>query len=113
MPCYRCDKVQTDPVKGASPWRRGVIRDALVLVCPDCQRTAEWTVDLDRCAACASTALVRELGDTRCRDCGHVGPGSPAGTAGSPAARAGAPPSLADQVTAALERLRSDPSAGL
>ena len=25
MPCYRCERVQTDPVKGPSLWKRGVI----------------------------------------------------------------------------------------
>lgn len=70
MPCYRCGARQTDPARGSSPWRRGV-RDAVqVLVCPDCQSTSDWMADLDRCPTCGSTALVRRLGRTVCRDCG-------------------------------------------
>jgi len=49
MPCYRCGARQTDPGKGPSPWKRGVIADEQVLVCPDCQQTHDWTADLDRC----------------------------------------------------------------
>ncbi len=69
MPCYRCGVRQTDPVRGASPWRKGVRADEQVLICPDCQRTADWTADLDTCPRCGSTALVRRLGRTECRDC--------------------------------------------
>ena len=70
MPCYRCDRVQTDPGRGASPWKRGVVAGAQVLVCPTCQQEHDWTGDLDRCADCGSTRLARSLGDTRCLDCG-------------------------------------------
>jgi predicted amidophosphoribosyltransferase len=70
VPCYRCDSRQTDPGKGPSPWKRGVIRDEQVLVCPDCQQAHDWIADLDRCASCSSTMLVRALGETRCRACG-------------------------------------------
>jgi len=69
MPCYRCGARQTDPGKGPSPWKRGVIADEQVLVCPECQQTHDWTGDLDRCQSCGSTMLVRALGETRCRDC--------------------------------------------
>jgi hypothetical protein len=69
VPCYRCGARQTDPVRGASPWRKGVRADEQVLVCPDCQRASDWTVELDRCGRCGSTALVRRLGRTACRDC--------------------------------------------
>lgn len=69
MPCYRCGARQTDPGKGPSPWKRGVISDEQVLVCPDCQQTHDWVSDLDRCAACGSTMLLRALGETRCREC--------------------------------------------
>jgi hypothetical protein len=72
MPCYRCGARQVDPGKGPSPWKRGVIHDEQVLVCPDCQATHNWTADLDRCESCGSTMLVRALGETRCRSCSFV-----------------------------------------
>lgn len=70
MPCYRCGARQADPGKGPSPWKRGVVRDEQVLVCPSCQQVHDWTGDLDRCADCGSTMLIRALGETRCRQCG-------------------------------------------
>ena len=72
MPCYRCGARQVDPGKGPSPWKRGVIHDEQVLVCPDCQATHDWTADLDRCESCGSTMLLRALGETRCRACSFV-----------------------------------------
>ncbi|KAB2376937.1 hypothetical protein [Actinomadura montaniterrae] len=72
MPCFRCGARQTDPVRGASPWRRGVQADHQVLVCPGCQTAHDWADDLDRCAACGSVALVCRLGEVECRDCGHT-----------------------------------------
>src|SRR5689334_19293782 len=97
MPCYHCGARQTDPGKGPSPWKRGVVADEQVLVCPDCQATHDWTADLDRCVACGSTMLVRALGETRCRECSHVKT--------APAVRAGAADSsLSDDVAAALRR---------
>ena len=74
MPCFRCGARQTDPVRGASPWRRGVRADRQVLVCPGCQAGRDWADDLDRCAACGSAALVCRLGEVECRDCGHTRP---------------------------------------
>ena len=47
VPCYRCGVRQTDPERGKSPWRRGVLRDQLVLVCPACQESGDWTAELD------------------------------------------------------------------
>ena len=73
MPCYRCGSRQTDPARGASPWKRGVRGDAQILVCPACQEGRDWAADLDRCARCGSTMLVRILGETRCRACGAIG----------------------------------------
>jgi hypothetical protein len=70
MPCHRCGARQTDPVRGASPWRRGVRAGEQVLICPDCQRGRDWTADLSRCAACGSSRLARALGRTECKDCG-------------------------------------------
>lgn len=97
MPCYHCGARQTDPSKGPSPWKRGVIADEQVLVCPDCQTSHDWVADLDRCVACGSTMLVRALGETRCRECAHV-KSAPA------AAVASADSSLSDDVAAALRR---------
>ncbi|MCX9190971.1 hypothetical protein C3Y87_06010 [Carbonactinospora thermoautotrophica] len=113
MPCFRCGARQTDPVRGVSAWRRGVRAGTQVLICPDCQQAYDWTRDLDRCASCGSTALVRILGETQCRSCGAVDvvvpvpPGvgtAPRGVAGSMV------PGLAEDVQAALERvLRRQP----
>ena len=130
MPCYRCGVRQMDPERGKSPWRRGVVRDQLVLICPACQDSTDWTAELERCAKCRSAHLIRRLGQVECLDCGLVrepeavtlvpvgGPDAAAGTpsAGRPSgAAAGAPsggrPSgaadttLADEVSRALDRL--------
>ena len=108
MPCYRCGARQVDPVRGHSPWRRGVKGDEQVLVCPGCQAAADWTADLDKCRQCGSVHLVRRLGEVECRGCGMTvppdgGPGSlSAGPAGSAAARA---PGLSEEVALALERV--------
>jgi hypothetical protein len=101
MPCYRCGARQTDPIRGASPWKRGVRAERQVLVCPDCQATAEWTADLDRCAVCRSTTLVSRLGEIECRDCGHVRPAQPGP---DPLVTSGAP-GLSEEVEAALSRV--------
>ena len=110
MPCYRCGVRQTDPERGKSPWRRGVFRDELVLVCPACQESTDWTADLEHCARCRSAHLIRRLGQVECLDCGLVrepetslvpigGPDS-AGSAPDPADT-----TLADEVGRALDRL--------
>lgn len=126
MPCYRCGVRQTDPERGKSPWRRGVVHDQLVLVCPACQESADWTAELERCAKCRSAHLIRRLGQVECLDCGLVrepeallNPGLvPVGgpdAAGRPSA-GGRPPTggrpsgpadnaLADEVGRALDRL--------
>ena len=72
MPCYRCGVRQTDPERGKSPWRRGVRRDELVLVCPACQESGEWTAEVESCSRCASLHLIRRLGQVECLDCGLV-----------------------------------------
>ena len=72
MPCFRCGARQTDPVRGASPWKRGVRADRQVLVCPGCQADGDGMAALDRCVACGSVALVCRLGEIECRDCGHT-----------------------------------------
>lgn len=74
MPCYRCGVRQVDPVRGHSPWQRGVRGDQQVLICPDCQRVPDLAGDLDRCRTCGSVRLVRRLGEVECRACGFVVP---------------------------------------
>ena len=103
-----------DPVRGHSPWRRGVKGDEQVLVCPGCQASGDWTADLDRCRQCGSVHLVRRLGEAECRDCGATIPpvtdgGLPAGGTGLPAGgaprAAGRAPGLSEEVALALERV--------
>ena len=72
MPCYRCDRVQTDPVKGAAPWAVAVVGREQVLICPDCQRDdPNWTAALATCPHCGSTRLRIQLGSLICRACGQ------------------------------------------
>ena len=111
MPCYRCGARQVDPVRGHSPWRRGVRNDQQVLVCPACQVAAEWTADMDKCPQCGSVHLVRRLGEVECRDCGTVVPPGPVlaeqdapAPAGEPAL-GGRAPGLSEEVALALERV--------
>ena len=113
MPCYRCGVRQTDPERGKSPWRRGVLRDRLVLVCPACQKSSDWTAELDSCSRCGSVHLIRRLGQAECLDCGLVRdpaaalvptPSVPSDASG-PSAPSGSDPTLADEVTRALDRL--------
>jgi hypothetical protein len=112
MPCYRCGVRQVDPVRGNSPWRRGVRDDQQVLVCPACQETTNWTADMDRCPQCGSVHLVRRLGEVECKDCGVVVPpaAEPAtdppgpGEAAAPAP-GGRAPGLSEEVALALERV--------
>ncbi len=71
MPCHRCGRIQSDPVKGASPWAVAVIEREQVLVCPECQRLdPHWVDALDRCGSCGSTRLRMMLGSAVCRACG-------------------------------------------
>jgi hypothetical protein len=75
MPCYRCQRVQTDPERGSSPWARGVLRGEQVLICPDCQAgDANWNASLDQCARCGSTRLMVVMGSVVCRQCGFERP---------------------------------------
>jgi hypothetical protein len=108
MPCYRCGERQTDPGRGASPWKRGVRAERQVLICPACQTGRDWAADLDRCAACSGVRLVRRLGEVECRDCGHVA--QPAGAIQGPAgpepfAAPSPSPGLAEEVAQALDRV--------
>jgi hypothetical protein len=72
MACYRCGTRQVDPVRGPSPWQRGVRGNQQVLICPTCQGIHDWKTDLDPCGRCGSVRLVRRLGEAECRDCGYV-----------------------------------------
>jgi len=97
-----------------------VLRDELVLVCPVCQESGDWTAELESCSRCASVHLIRRLGQVECLDCGlvrepeaalvHAGSPAAAGPAAAgPAAasRAAASPdaALAEEVGRALDRL--------
>jgi hypothetical protein len=118
LPCYRCGVRQTDPERGKSPWRRGVLRDQLVLVCPACQESSDWTAELESCARCGSVHLIRRLGQVECLDCGLVrepeaalipglvpaGPG-PADPADPVGPATGSDTALAEEVGRALDRV--------
>jgi hypothetical protein len=104
---------QTDPERGKSPWRRGVLRDQLVLVCPACQESGDWTADLESCASCGSVHLIRRLGQVECLDCGLVREPAatlvPAGRGdaegGAATGVSGSDAALAEEVGRALDRL--------
>jgi hypothetical protein len=100
MPCYRCGARQTDPVRGASPWKRGVRAETQVLICPDCQRAHD--LDLDTCASCGSISLIRRLGEVECRSCGTV---HLAETPPPPPLVSTGAPGLSEEVEAALNRV--------
>jgi len=125
VPCYRCGTRQADPEPGkSSPWRRGVISEHQVLVCPACQPAA--LADLMRCVRCGSAYLIRRLDQVECLDCrlirdaapDPVATQAPAATAATAAQSAPpappehespAPPgggsALAAEVARALERV--------
>ena len=68
MPCYRCGTRQGDPEPGkGSPWRRGVISEHQVLICPACQPAA--LAELSRCPGCGSAHVIRRLDQVECLDC--------------------------------------------
>jgi predicted amidophosphoribosyltransferase len=72
VPCFRCEKIQTDPVKGKSPWARIVVGGEQVLVCPECQAEApDWAAAADRCPGCGSPRLMVVMGTVICRACGR------------------------------------------
>ena len=125
MPCYRCGTRQADPEPGkSSPWRRGVIREHQVLVCPACQSAA--LADLTRCVRCGSAYLIRRLDQVECLDCRLIrdaapdplatpAPPAPPAPAAHPAPESPAAPgagsapdvgsALAAEVARALERV--------
>jgi hypothetical protein len=110
VPCLLCGARQTDPARGASPWKRGVVEGEQVLVCPDCQTHGGWTERLDRCSTCGSVALAKSLGEVVCKACaatgGTVGPVRTA-PSGAPAPASGE--ALHDEVDAALARVLTTP----
>jgi Zn finger protein HypA/HybF involved in hydrogenase expression len=74
MPCYRCERVQTDPdpARPSAPWAVAVVGREQVLVCPDCQLDdPNWTEALATCPHCGSTRLRVMLGSIVCRACGR------------------------------------------
>jgi hypothetical protein len=98
MPCFSCGARQTDPIRGASPWKRGVRQEKQVLICPDCQRAHD--LNLDACSSCGSVVLICRLGEVECKSCGSVRLArSDDQLAVSHA------PGLADEVEAALNRV--------
>jgi len=108
MPCYRCGSRQTDPDRGASPWRRGVRNDRQVLICPSCQVVHDWTTELDRCGSCGGVRLVCRLGEIECRDCGWFRLAAPSPETGNPAVSqpvASGSADLAEEVAQALGRV--------
>lgn len=106
MPCYRCGVRQTDPERGKSPWRRGVLRDELILVCPACQESGDWTAELESCSRCASVHLMRRLGQVECLDCSLVRePGAALVPAGGQGLTDRPDTGLAEEVGRALDRL--------
>ncbi|MFC4912684.1 hypothetical protein [Actinomadura gamaensis] len=113
MPCFRCGARQTDPGRGASPWRRGVLADHQVLVCPACQAADGWADALDHCPSCGSAALVCRLGDVECRECGHTREAVREEEARPEPVKAApsASPGLSEEVAAALDRVLGRPPA--
>ena len=77
MPCYSCGARQSDPERGPSPWKRGVVREHLVLVCPACQRRPGWSGELQSCLRCGSLHLIRRLDQVECLDCRLVREAAP------------------------------------
>jgi len=102
VPCYRCGTRQVDPEAGkSSPWRRGVISEHQVLVCPACASTA--LADFSRCSRCGSAHLIRRLDQVECLDCRLIRDaesGSP-----SPARLESQASDLAAEVARALDRV--------
>jgi hypothetical protein len=99
VPCYRCGTRQADPEPGKpSPWRRGVISEHQVLVCPACQPAA--LADLTRCVRCGSAYLIRRLDQVECLDCRLIRDAEPESP--SPA---GDDSALAADVASALQRV--------
>jgi uncharacterized Zn finger protein (UPF0148 family) len=70
--CFRCNKIQTDPAKGKSPWARFVLKGEQVLLCPECQAAdPTWRTTGDRCPYCNSPRLSIVMGSVVCKGCGR------------------------------------------
>jgi hypothetical protein len=89
-----------------------VLADHLVLICPDCQQSGDWTAELERCARCGSAHLIRRLDQVDCLDCGLVREPALVGGASSPSDESswrpggsGADNALAEEVGRALDRV--------
>jgi hypothetical protein len=102
VPCYRCGTRQADPEAGkSSPWRRGVVCEHQVLICPACQPSA--LADLSRCARCGSAHLIRRLDQVECLDCRLIRDAEPEPPDPAPEPEPGG--DLAAEVARALERV--------
>jgi len=84
-----------------SSWRRGLVGEHQVLICPGCYQAA--LADLTRCGNCASAHLIRRLDQVECLDCRLI---RDAATEPGESARSGGDSGLAAEVARALERLR-------
>ncbi|MCA1839788.1 MAG: hypothetical protein LC723_05590 [Actinobacteria bacterium] len=72
MACFRCERIQTDPAKGASPWVRLVVQGEQVLLCPICQsEVTDFYALGDRCPECSSTRLNVVMDSVICKSCGR------------------------------------------
>jgi uncharacterized Zn ribbon protein len=70
--CFICKTEAVDPEAGDSPWRRAVVSDEQILVCPSCQRAhPEWIERAQECPICGSKRLYKSIGEKVCRACGH------------------------------------------
>lgn len=107
MPCYHCGARQTDPVRGTSPWKRGVRHERQVLVCPECQRTHDWIADIDTCGDCGSIDLTCRLGEIECHWCGAVRPVEQHAGGRAEQEVLSSAPELSIEVARALERVLS------
>jgi hypothetical protein len=119
MPCYRCGTRQVDPEPGKpSPWRRGVVREHQVLICPECYPAAltdAGAAELARCSRCDSVRLARRLDQVECLNCQlardvlpdeDTADGAVRGTAGPPVpGPRGQDSGLAAEVASALARI--------
>jgi hypothetical protein len=109
VPCYQCGSRQVDPEPGQpSLWRRGVLRQQQVLICPDCYPAS--LPALTRCLRCERVHLVKRLGQLECQDCRHVSDAAEADgghlvTWPPDEAPGGSDTSLADEVERALARV--------
>jgi hypothetical protein len=81
------------------------MHDELVLICPACQASADWTAELEYCAKCRSTHLIRRLGQVECLDCGLVREPEALLNLGTLVPSGAADRALADEVSRALDRL--------